>query len=183
MAHHYETNVDEIGRSLIGVIESFGFTSTHEGKALGELIVDEVVGGIQARSAERQCGGVGPRWPINEKTRYEEKQKRLGVCLTNFDTGQMLSAESLKGKVRISQNLVEIEYGTGEAADVPDRLPATHRIDVLGGTAKEPVTDIDKATYAAEQGRGFFELDDEICDETFKAFSETLSEHIRNQGR
>ena len=44
-------------------------------------------------------------------------------------------------------------------------------------------TDLEKAFYAERQGRGFYDLDETICDATFAATSEALGEHIANRGR
>ena len=183
MPHHYQTNVDQVAADMRHTIDSFGFTSTHEGRALGELLVDEIVEGIHLRSVEKQCDGDGTPWPENKWRTRQRKIKLHGEALVNVDTGQMLSVRSLRGKVTITQYLVTIEYGTGTAAQSPDRLPATQRIHVAGGTAKELITDVDKATFAAEQNRRFFELDDEICAKTFTVFTTALGAFLANPGR
>ena len=178
MPHAYHVDMNAFAEALTGTIATFGFTATHEGRALGELIVDNVVEGIALRSIERQCGGDGVRWPLNSDARRREKFRRMGQALTNVDTGQMLSAKSLRGTTKITQHMVTMDYGTNTPMNVPDRLPATQRIVVLGGIAKERVTDVDKAYYALIQGRSFFELDD-----NFKSFSTTLAAHLANPGR
>jgi hypothetical protein len=190
VAHSYATNAAEIGELFVQTIRSFSFTTTHEGKALGHLLADRTAEGIAERSAARQCDGDGNPWPLNSDKRRRMKYKRDGYCLTNYDTGQMLSVPSLKGKVIVEPHLVTIEYGTGEPSPAPTHQsgglggsPARQRIKITGGHATEAITDIDKATFAAEQGRGFFELDQDICDTNFKHFQEALGAHIANPGR
>jgi hypothetical protein len=190
MAHSYSSNAAEIGQHLVDDIRTFGFTSTHEGKALGWVIIDNITEGIALRSADRQCDGQGTPWPMNSEKRMRMKIARYGYCMTNKDTGQMLSATSLKGKVAFEQHLVTIEYGTREPSSQPKhgRLagavgrPVAQRVNIDGDIAAEPITDIDKATSATEQGRGYFELDQAICDENFADFSAALGAHIANRG-
>jgi hypothetical protein len=184
MSHTYETNAAEIGQRFVDAIRSFGFTTTHEGKALGMVLAEGTAEGIRARTVDEQLTGDGSPLPLNSDRRRREKYKRNGECLTNVDTGQMLSIKSLMGKVIVEQYLVTIEYGTGEAAEAtPDRMSPRQRIRITGGTATEHVTDVDKATFAAEQGRGFFQLDQTICDSNFKDFSAAFGAHLANPGR
>jgi hypothetical protein len=187
MPHAYHFDANAMAEALTATINTFGFKSTNEGRALGELIVDEIIDGIQTRSIERQCDGNGVPWPKNAPSTAARKYAQYGEAIVNKDTGQMLSAKSLRGTTVISQYLITMDYGTNTGMAGPDRLPAVqrigHRVDITGGQAKEVVTDVDKAMYAAEQGRGFYELDDQICDATFARFSETLGAHLANPGR
>lgn len=182
--HTYKTNVDQVTADMQATLATFGFTDKREGRALGELIVDEIIDGIIVRSIDRQCDGNGKPWPKNAKATRDRKIKLRGEALTNVDTGGMLSKKSLRGTTTITQYLITMNYGTGEAAEVPDRLPAVHRVQAdEEGIAKEPVTDVDKAIYAVEQGRSFYELDDEICGKTFTVFTTALGAHLANPGR
>jgi hypothetical protein len=175
MSHTYRSNAAEVGQDFVDSIRSFGFRSTHEGKALGEVIVENIVGGIRERTIDRQQRVDGSPLPPNSPATRRRKELRGQEPLTNVDTGDMLSIRALRGTTTITDDLVRMEYGTGEAPEpVPDRLPARHRIDVLGGTAREPVTDVEKALWAYEQGRDFYGLDQKIADDNFADFSEAL---------
>jgi hypothetical protein len=95
----------------------------------------------------------------------------------------MLSVKSLKGKVTVTQFLVVIEYGTNEpSSDAAPRGRVTTGGRGEGRALAEQVTDVDKAVYAHAQGRGFFELDDEICDKNFAKFSAALKAHLAKPG-
>jgi hypothetical protein len=181
--HTYTTNVDQVAANMRATMDTFGFTDRREGRALGELIVDEIIDGIVVRSIDRQCDGDGVPWPKNAPATRDRKYKQYGEALVNKDTGQMLSVKSLRGTTTITQYLITMTYGTGEAGEVPDRLPAVHRINVGGETVKELITDVDKAIYAVEQGRSFYELDDTICGATFAVFTSALGAHLANPGR
>jgi hypothetical protein len=187
MPHAYHVDAAAFSEALTATINTFGFTSTHEGRALGELIVDNVIDGIKTRSIERQCSGDGTPFRANSDATRRRKYRQFGEVIVNKDTGQMLSGKSLRGTTTITQYLITMDYGTNTGMDVPDRLPAVarigHRMDITGGQAKEVVTDVDKAYYASIQGRSFYELDDAICDKNFASFSITLGAHLANPGR
>jgi hypothetical protein len=191
MPHSYTTNVDEVNAWTVGLFDTFGFTSTYEGKALGNVLAETTAEGIRERSIERQCDGSGTPWPVNSDgdgslssrnatsvhgQGYRSRKRRLyGTDLTNVRTGQMLSIQSLMAKVVVTQYLVEIHYGTGE----PPTSSSTGYIE----DADKRISDDDKAFYAHEQGRKFFELDADICDANFAAFSKALGAHMANPGR
>lgn len=179
--HTYTTNVEHVNAHMLAAMNSFGFDSRFEGRALGELIIDNIIGGIVDRSIEKQCTGDGTPWPKNSDTTERRKKKQFGEAIINKDTGQMLSAKSLRGTTTITQFAIQMEYGTGEAS--PDG--ATVKVAAGPGDehAYEPVTDVDKAVYAVQQGRSFYELDQEICDKNFASFSKTLGDHLANPGR
>jgi hypothetical protein len=183
MPHEYKFNQAAFTDGVTRAINTFGFTSTYEGRALGMLLVGQTVEGIQHRSIEKQCDGSGNKWPLNSERTRRRKYRQWGEALVNKDTGQMLSVESLRGKVTVTQYLIRIEYGTGKVFEEADRLPKMDRIRIDGGYAKEPVTDEDKAFYAHQQGRDFYELDQEICDDNFAMFRGALAAHLANPGR
>jgi hypothetical protein len=128
MLHSYRTNAAEVRRELADQIKSFGFQATVEGKALGLVIAGEIASGIAERSAQTQSAPSVGEWPENSDTDrainsgascrggYKTRKKRLyGWDETNYRTGQMLSFESLMGKVDVTPNLVTMTYDTGEA--------------------------------------------------------------------
>ena len=89
----------------------------------------------------------------------------------------MLSFDSLLGQVIVTPTLVTIRYGTGLL--LKESKSPTGYIE----PADEKITDDEKSFYAHTQGRGFCELDDEICTETFQIISTALGNHIRTQPR
>jgi hypothetical protein len=188
MSHTYRSNAEEIGRRLVEQIRSFGFRTTHEGKALGELIVDNIIDGIQVRSTETQSAPSTGPWPVNSDNPpgqgyRSRKRRQYGTDLTNIRTGQMLSADSLRGKTTIEDRLVKMEYGTNlvmEGSALSDRRTSTK---TSVGDFRYDVTDVDKATYANEQHRSFFELDQEIMDANFQRVNDALAAHLANPGR
>jgi hypothetical protein len=205
--HTYKTNVDQVTRDMQATLATFGFTDRREGRALGELIVDEIIDGIVVRSIDQQCDGNGTKWPVNKPPTWRRKYAQWGEVIINKDTGQMLSVKSLRGTTTITQYLITMNYGTNEAQ--PDHTqPGAHFFATKGGqitrvenqhaaTARHPrisspamaehgyveVTDVDKAYYANLQGRSFYELDDTICGATFAVFTAALGAHLANPGR
>jgi len=178
MSHTYTSNAAEIGQHFVDQIKSFGFTTDYTGRALGELIIDNVVEGIIDRTVNQQLKADGSPLPPNSDNPpghgyKSRKMKKYGAELTNVRTGQMMQAKALRGKnTRITQHLVTIEYGWG---DYPEGANASD--------ADKMTADTTKAAYAAKQGREFYQLDQKICDENFKSFSEALGAHIANRGR
>lgn len=210
MPHEYHTNAEQVWADMQATIATFGFTSTWEGRNLGEGIVDEIISGIADRSIEKQCDGSGMPWPPNKPPTWRRKYRQWGEVIINKDTGQMLSAQSLRGTTKISQFQIVMDYGTNEPQ--PETMAPlgkfiyttsptqiTHVLNAHGGSTKHPkirgvlegdresgyvlVTDVDKAYYASIQGRSFYELDDEICNSTFSRFSAALGAHLANPGR
>jgi len=88
----------------------------------------------------------------------------------------MLDGPSLRGEVNVSQHLIEMRYGTGLC---PDR--AANGAELTNQDATTP--GLVKAFYAEQQGRGFYDLDQPTCDQTFAPFSEALGAHLANPGR
>ena len=101
-----------------------------------------------------------------------KKGKKYGTTKTNFRTGQMISRASVLGTVIITKNSVEIRYGTGQ--------PPTSSVNGYIEERDKQITDVEKAEYADELGRPFFELDDQICDHTFNIIGDGLGDHIRS---
>jgi hypothetical protein len=174
MSHSYRVHGDPAA-DIAAQIATFGFTTTYEGKALGEILKEGNAEGIAIRSANEQKGGEGPPWKENSEPYRSDKFRRYGVTDTNYRTRQMLSIQSLEGTTTITKDLVTIAYGTGQAPT----SGATGYIDPKADDA----TDVEKAGWAEEQGRGFFQLDENIKQHNFEDFSKALGEHMRNTGR
>jgi hypothetical protein len=184
------SNQAEVGAWLIAAATDFGFNTpaTPGGKKLGDAIVDNHVAMITARSLDEQRGAQGD-WPKNQEPYATIKREEFGSNLVNVRTGEMLSAESLHGAPTITDKEVTHVYGTGRPGETPEPRPRG-----VGGVGKrkrqgpakfrktrpEP-TDIQKAAWAAEQGRGFFELDDKIKAANVEIVGEALAEHLRSR--
>lgn len=167
MTTTYESNVDDVHRSVMEAITGFNF---HKGGS-GWHMVEAVADGIQERSADRQMAAVQV-WYANEPIYRAWKQRKYGTDKTNYRTGQMLSRESLLGVVVIDTNTIEIRYGTG-------RPPAYSENGYMEDSDRQ-TTDIEKAYWASQDDRQFFELDDRIKDHTFQIFTDAFGDHIRN---
>jgi len=181
MSHTYVTNAADVGEALVKEIQSFGFRSTHEGRALGEIIVEEIAEGIAIRSTEQQMSPSAGTWPENSdnpagKGYRSRKKKKYGTDLVNERTGQMLSIQALKGEVKISDRLIEMRYGSATC-------PQSAKNGATLTNQDATTMDIVKAFYAERQGRGFYELDQDITDKTFNSTSEALGQHLANPGR
>lgn len=183
------SNQDEVGAWLIAGVTDFGFnTPSAGGKKLGDAIVDNHVAMITARSLDEQRGAEGD-WPKNHEPYATVKREEFGSLLINVRTGEMLSSESLHGQANIDDKQVTHVYGTGRPGETPEPRPRGigRRGKVkLQGPAKfkktrpEP-TDIAKAAWAEQQGRGFFELDERIKDANAEIVGDALAEHLRNR--
>jgi hypothetical protein len=173
------SNQAEVAAWLIDGIDSFGFDAPSGGTTLGEAIVENHVQQIQERSFGEQRGADAP-WPANSEPYATEKFEEFGSYLINVRTRQMLSRESLRGRATADKREILHTYGTGEAGDSnagrkprKDGKPRKDR-------AVEP-TDVDKATWADDQQRQFFELDDQIRDKNADLVADALAEHLRNR--
>jgi hypothetical protein len=84
----------------------------------------------------------------------------------------MLSRTSILGTVVIDTNEIEIRYGTGK--------PPTYSDNGFMTESDRQTTDIEKAYWASQDDRQFFELDDEIKDATFQIFTDAFGQHLRS---
>jgi hypothetical protein len=171
----YNTNAEAVGRRMVEAIRTFDFEVAHEGRVLGKIIADEIADGIMQRSSETQSSPSEGHWPPNEARYARAKMKYYGTDKTNYRTGQMVSKESLLGEVDVVARLVRIMYGA-------DRPPVKTSINDWVPLIDQHATDTDKSFYAHEQGRGFFELDDEICNTVYTAVNAALAEHLHTHG-
>lgn len=163
----YEHNADEIGRWIQKSVNEFTFQKGLSGWHMVEAVAD----GIQERSADKQMAAVQV-WYANEPEYRAWKKAHYGTDKTNYRTGQMLSRESLLGVVKIDTNSIEIQYGTGKS-------PTTSDNGYMDKSDRQ-VTDIEKAYWASQDDRQFFELDDKIKDATFQIFTDAFGDHLRS---
>lgn len=149
------SNADSFADWLGGVLDDFDFNSPGVHLSLRDDASSSVAEGIQERSKERQCGAKDV-WPENEYSYRKDKAEKYGTELTNYRTSQMLSTESLLANVGTTDNgrTAVMQYGTGTA-------PKTSMTGYIED-ADKLVTDTEKAAFAHELGRPFFQVDQEI---------------------
>lgn len=168
MSTSYESNIDDVGRWLR---ESIGGFSLHDSEA-GVNMMEKVVTGIQKRSFADQCTWDGEAWPENSDRYLAFKKANYGSGLINYRTGQMLSQTSLLGENHIGDKQLEIRYGTGR--------PPEDSMNGYMESSDLETTDREKAEIAELNGRGFFDLDDDIREQAFQVFSEAFGKHLRS---
>jgi hypothetical protein len=173
LSHSYRTNAHIIGPQVAAQIRSFDFTTTREGKTLGLLIAENMTQGIVDRLAETGGAPSTGEWPRNSIERRDRKRKAYGWDDTNYATGQMLSFVSVLGVVTVEPTLVTMAYRTGQPPQEP-KNPNRYM-----SYADAHTTDEDKSFWAHTQGRGFYELDDQICAENYQIFATALGNYIR----
>ncbi len=162
------SNVEEVYAAITEAVG--GFDLHHNGAGMD--MIEKVVTGIQLRSMAHQCTWDGESWPNNSAEYLAYKKRYYDSGLINYRTGQMLSQESLMGEWHVGEKMLEIRYGTGRP---PDRS-----MNGYMEPCDELITDREKADRAIINGRGFFDLDDEIKDETFNVFSDAFAKHLRD---
>lgn len=199
-------NADEVRRWLERFVMSFNFTRPGVDRNMGRDLAHLVAGKIAERSAKGLAPD-GTKWKRNSDRPnprrgtlavpgfanigtartggyLTEKRKRYGWPESdgkpNYRTGQMLSHLSLFGDTVVGPDTVEMHYGI----DVPpDRTysPVDNRT-ASQVRADEAVTDREKAGYAVENDRPFYELDDDIRDAVLEEAERLLSDYIAKEG-
>jgi hypothetical protein len=175
------SNETEVLAWLHGGVAGFDFNSSCGGKPLAQAIQENHVQQIQERSLGEQRGPMLP-FKENDPVYAERKAEEYGSDLINYRTGAMLSKESLEGQLQVNGTEMTHLYGTGQPGDPEQgrRSKPTRPGRKPRKTKAEP-TDIQKANWAEEQGRGFFGLDDQIKDRNGELVGEALAEHLRNR--
>lgn len=173
MSDDVESNILEYEREFIEFVDGFDFTLSVGNKLLGKELAAEASIAIRERTVvEQQEASGAPLKPLNPKYKAR-KLKKHSVDKIGVLTGQMLSEESMRGKVTIEPTEVSIAYGTGTK---PTRFATYGTI-----TGKEP-TDREKAEYFTDSGRPFFELDDAIEEKLREVAQEALDEYVEEKG-
>jgi hypothetical protein len=168
--HTYQfDNFEEVSAWILGSVKTFDLGENSRGQAIAEAVAE----GIARRSYDVQGSPSDPDWPENKPPYKKRKERLYGTGKTNYRTGQMLSRESILGKVTIDPKTVEIHYGTGK--------PPTDGMNGYIEEADKQITDIEKAFIAASNDRAFFELDDEIKNRTSEIVSDALADHLRSR--
>jgi hypothetical protein len=171
----YNDNGAEIAQQFADTIASVEFQTTLESRPLGVVIANGIADGIIVRSFTRQCDGQGNAWPRNSEPCGEDKHNAYGWEQTDSRTCGMLARESLLGHVEITDDFVRITYGTGQPT-----TRAANPLDHIEDSDKR-ISDDDKAFYAEQQGRGFYELDADINQQIDEDIEGALAEHFARQ--
>lgn len=168
------TNYDQVEHWLDDTIAGINFHMPAVEGSLGQNLCNVIVEGIRERSIEEQCDGDGNPWPENSRDYAEWKFHHYGSDKINVRTSQMLSPRSLAGQQDIQDDVVTMQYGTGEYPD----SSMTGYLDA----DDEAATDIEKATEAHAAGRRFYELDEHIIDHyCMPIVKESLGQHFRER--
>ncbi len=162
------SNIEDVYHWLDESVSGF---SLHESEA-GMNMIEKVVTGIQLRSIADQMTWDAQPWPENQGEYLSYKKAHYDSGLINYRTGQMLSQTSLLGENHIGEKQLEIRYGTGK--------PPDSSMNGYMESSDFETTDREKAEIAELNGREFFDLDDEIREQTFQVFSEAFGKHLRS---
>jgi hypothetical protein len=162
-------NVDQLFNDIAELGNGFGFRLQVEGKSLGQDCARIAADSIIARSIDEQRGA-DASWDALEDKYRKWKVKKYGVALIGVRTGQMLSLKSMLGGLKISDELVEILYGTGQ---VPTESASRHFDPETDGQT----TDFEKALWFSGR-RPFFELSDEDSDKVFARIERALELYL-----
>lgn len=166
MSTSYHSNIDDVGAWLDRCIDGFSLNEDERGRDIAESIAE----GIEVRSDQEQSGALDD-WPKNSEPYRTRKLRKYGTDKTNYRTKQMLSRASLLGDVVVNKDSVDIRYGTGRPPD-----GSSGHVE----KSDQQITDIEKARFAHQLGRPFFELDDEIADKAFEIFCDQFEDHIES---
>lgn len=149
-------------------------------QSLGRDLCHVVAWRISERSADQQ-DPTGAPWPANERRYARRKAAHYGWPeddATNYRTGQMLSHLSLLGQPDVQETEILMRYGTGQAPGVSTWSPEDHRTPGERA-ADSAVTDQQKAMWAHEKNRGFYEADSVMRDRVIEAAGDALATYLR----
>lgn len=175
-----DSNSDEVMGWLGGFIDSIVMTRKGVEKSLGLDIAEVIVHG----SAETPGSGIlgrcenevapdGSPWSKNSKETLDRKERVYGWAETNRQTGQLLSEVSLLGRTTVEPSVVTLVYGTDEPPGV-SAAPTGELSD-----KDKSVTDVQKATWAHEQGRGFYGIGPGDAENASRIGQAVIDEMIR----
>ncbi len=171
------SNIDQVADWLRESVAGVNFNMPADNAQLGGVCAREIAIGIQERAFNEQKGAV-EEWPENSPGYKRYKGRHYGIELTNFRTQQMLLLGSLEANVHVEDDgkTTVMEYGT-------DQVPTDSASGTL--TATDQVrTDTQKAHYAHEQGRSFYEIDQKMDNERIMpVLRRALKAHLEERAR
>ena len=176
------SNEAEVLAWLTTGVTSFDFNApVPGGGTLAQAIQANHAQQIQERSLGEQRGPLLP-FKKNDPVYAARKLEEFGSDLVNYRTGAMLSKESLEGQITVNGTEMVHVYGTGQPGDPEQgRKAKPTRPGRKDRKTKAEPTDIQKANWAAELGREFFGLDDQMKVRNAELVGEALAEHLRNR--
>ncbi len=183
------SNIKDVVNWLEHFVAGFNFTLPGTDQNMGRDLAKVVAGRISERAVQKSRGADPGQWRENSdnppgKGYKSRKRKAYGWAESdgkpNVRTGQMVSEESCMGDTRVGEQLVEMHYGedrppTKNHSPVDRRTPSQIRAD-------EKVTDRQKAGYAVEMDRPFFEVDDDIEEAVIEEARLHLNNYILAKG-
>lgn len=187
-----DSNIDEVGNWINGIIGKISFTSSVGGKSLAQEIQGVIAEMIRDRSITMKMDGDGKGWEPNSRKWKAYKQRVYGTVNIGEMTGQMLSNESLMGRLKFDDETMEMRYGIGRKARVTKKVRSKkgpHNTKAGKGARQNVATDIQKGDWFTrgcdvdKKGRRqnrpkrpFYEMDDVISEEVFDTISDFLDD-------
>src|SRR5690242_4486710 len=105
------SNIDDVSRDIESLIASFDFTSPGKDASLGEDLAGLIAERIIDRSVPDAKAPDGSTWAANEARYAAYKRKKFAADQPGILSGQMLSLESVKGRLTIDPDRLEMTYG------------------------------------------------------------------------
>ena len=161
------SNIDAVSQRIASLIDSYNFTRKGGDKSLGHDMAVAVANRIRERSVPDALSPSGDEWPANEPKYADRKRNKYDADQPNLRTGQMLSLESLLGKVTVTPEKILMQYGTGTA-------PSAAGNGTTLTTGDSSITDIEKA-YFCSKTRPFYALDEEAKKAAAEIAAETFA--------
>ncbi len=168
-----ESNLGDVAGWLDRLVDGFDFERPGKDQSLGRDLAGVVANGIRDRSVPDCVAPDQSIWPANERDYAAYKREKYDADQPNVRTGQMLSLRSLVGRTSVSNELVEMKYGTGEAPTSAFNGAELTKSD-------EETTDVDKAGYCTEAGRAFYGLDDTIAGGVVAEAAGALDDYLKD---
>jgi len=176
-------NLDEVMDFIRKSHATFGFHVQGEsGQSIGEECCEAGAQTIHSIGISEQRGGKTGAWPANSTdppksggpSYAARKRRAYGHTIVNARTndgpGSMLSLESLKGVPAVTPHQVDWKYGLQR----PPTAGVVWRDDLRR-------TDEQKAGYAHEQKRNFFELGTEVIQAIGRVIFAGFRAHMERQ--
>lgn len=169
----YKSNEDSLEADLRALIDSWDFTAPGEQQSLGRDVVGEIAAGIHDRTVAEKKDAHGEPLKPNEKRYAARKAREFQSFQPLVRSGQLLSLDSLVGRVDVTPDKITMNYGTNSA---PSRV-----FGPSGNLRQNEPTDRQKAEWNSEE-RPFYALDERIVDErVLPAVAESLDKHFARE--
>lgn len=155
MAITFNSSIDEAGARIAGIIASFGFDAhSAESGTVGDRAAKIVADGIHERSLRFE--GPTGYWRSNAPATIDAK----GFNAPNYETGEMIAAENIAGRVTNSHEECRIDY-----TDDPEIRARAEFANFKGQSHKKII-------------RRFMALDETINQKVRQGVAEDLVAHV-----